>query len=294
MLARGLSIKGDEYWLPGNSKIISLGLDMLSIMLRKTPAIRPTPFHEESTNPIHRWAHSAHGLQLTIRKLLSHVVRISCLEMTGDGSRLLALKYPSLEVMSMTRLLIQSYSLEVQVEAVSILCKKLKDESELACLLPRVIDFIRPIVMDMCGNSEQYNRCSIVYRDINITTKISNILDPFLEDMQEAIGDPKCLVPRDVPVFMMATETYSAVFAVIRLLKLWNDRVQATRQRELEPGEANFQGIARWVESALSKLRYFDSCLTGLINIWEASSNPPHDWHMLFLLQSTLRDAFNV
>jgi hypothetical protein len=195
--------------------------------------------------------------------------------MIGDGSRHLALKYLSLEVMSMTRKLIQCYSPDIQVEAVLILCKELKEESEVICLLPRVIDYMRPIVMDLCGNSEQYNHSSIALLDIKITTKISNILDPFLEDLQNAFDDPEW----DVHEFMIATETYSAVFAIIRLLRIWTNHVEAPRQRETEPEEVleSFQRIACWVESTLSKLHYFASHLTGLINIWDASINPPHD-----------------
>lgn len=258
----------------------------------------PTPFYKESTNPAHRWAHSTHCLQSTIRKLLSHVLRTSSLEMTSDRSSSsdIALKYSSLEVMSLARKLIQIYSPDIQVEAVSILCQALKKDSQVIFLLPRVIDFIRPIIMDMCANSEQYNHCSVALRDMKITIKISNVLDTFLQDLHDSFDDPERPVPRNVHEFMMATETFSAVFAVIRLLRIWTWRYRATRQIETEPEVAlkSFEAITRWVEGVLSKLHYFDSYLTGLINIWETSDNPPHDWHLLFLLQSSLRDAFNV
>jgi hypothetical protein len=281
-----------------DSTITSLGFDMLHTILSKTPAIRPTACHEKSTDPVVRWAHSSHGLESTIGKLLSHVVRISSLEVTRGykSSSDIALKYSSLEVMCMTRKLIRIFNPEIQIEALSIVCHALKKGSQVKCLLPRVIDFIRPLIMDMCGNTRQYNHGSIAFHDMSIMKAISSILDPFLEDLHGVFDDLEYSFPRDVHDFMSAMETYSAVFAIIRLQRIWSARCQATMKIETtqEGVWECFKGITGWIDCALSKLHYFDSSLTGIINILETSEHPRHDWHLLFLMQSSLRDAFNV
>ena len=281
-----------------DSTITSLGFDMLHTILSKTPAIRPTSCHQESPDPVVRWAHSSQGLESTIGKLLSHVVRISLLEVTRGytSSSDISLKHSSLEIMGMARTLIRIFNPTIQIEALSIVCQTLKKASQVKCLLPRVIDFIRPLIMDMCGNTKQYNHDSIAFRDTAIMKEISSILDPFLVDLHGAFDDLQSPLPGDVHEFMSATETYSAVFAIIRMQRIWSARCQATMKRETtqEGVWESFQWITGWIDGALSKLHYFDSSLTGIINIWETSEHPPHDWHVLFLMQSSLRDAFNV
>ena len=294
-----LSPREERQHLEIDSTITWLGFDMLHTMLCKTPAIRPMSCHEElPPEPVVRWAHSSQGLESTIGRLLSHVLRISSLEVTrGNKSPSdIALKYSSFEVMGMTRTLIRIFNPEIQIEALSLVCQALKKGSQVQCLLPRVIDFIRPIIMDMCGNTKQYNHGSIAFRDMAIMKKISSILDPILVDLHGAFDDLEFPFPRDVHEFMSATETYSAVFAIIRLQRIWSARCQATMKGETtqEGVCESFKGVVSGIDGALSKLHYFDSSLTGIINIWETSEHPPHDWHLLFLMQSSLRDAFKV
>lgn len=297
MEAFGLSPREDKHHLEIDFTITSLGFDMLRTILIKTPAIRPTACDEGSSNPIAQWAHSARGLESTITILLSHVVRISSVELGGGNksSSDIARKYSSLEVMDMTRTLIRIFNPEIQVETLSNLCQALKKASLVNVLLPRVIDFIRPIVMNMCGNTNQYNHGSIALQDMTIMKKISSIQNTFLVELHDAFINLESSLPEDIDEFMSKTETYSAVFAIIRLQQIWRARVWATMigEMKLEVSEI-FEGITRWVDDALSKLHYFDASLTGLINICETSQHPPHDWHLLFLMQSSLRDAFDV
>ncbi|KAL3804227.1 hypothetical protein ACHAW5_011147 [Stephanodiscus triporus] len=297
MEASGLSPREDRHHLEIDFTITSMGFDMLRTILMKTPAIRPMACDERSSNPIARWAHSARGLESTINMLLSHVVRTSSVELAGGNksSSETAQKYSSLEIMGMTRTLISIFNPEIQVETLSNLCQALKKASLVSVLLPRVIDFVRPIIMNMCRNTNQYNHGSIALQDMTIMKKISSMQDTFLVELHGAFINLESFLPGDIDEFMSKTETYSAVFAIIHLQQIWRARVRATMKGEMtiEVSES-FEGITRWLDDALSKLHYFDASLTGLINICETSQHPPHDWHLLFLMQSSLRDAFDV
>jgi hypothetical protein len=97
---------------------------------------------------------------------------------------------------------------------------------------------------------------------------------------------------------MASTETYSAVFAVMRLIRIWVAQSQSEIVKEVM-GEY----IVGWIDAALSKLHYFNFTLARLIQIWESPSprtvqhnrgNPPQDWYLLYLLQNSLRDTLNI
>eukprot|EP00578_Thalassiosira_sp_NH16_P002615 CAMPEP_0181139992 /NCGR_PEP_ID=MMETSP1071-20121207/35075_1 /TAXON_ID=35127 /ORGANISM="Thalassiosira sp., Strain NH16" /LENGTH=167 /DNA_ID=CAMNT_0023226931 /DNA_START=294 /DNA_END=797 /DNA_ORIENTATION=- len=162
--------------------------------------------------------------------------------------------------------------------------------------MPQALDFMRPIIMEMCNNIGQYENDSTVIDNMAVMQKISVLLDDLLIDLDDSFGDstsPSPL-PKDIAEFMSLTETYSSVFATLRLQRLWITRYQTTVEGGTVEDDAVlgcFKGIVKWMDGCLVKLRSFAASLTRLINFWELSEDPPQDWHRLFLMQLALEDA---
>ncbi len=58
---------------------------------------------------------------------------------------------------------------------------------------------------------------------------ILGILDGFLPEIEGAFGDPAFPLPDDVKGLVSSTETFSSVFAIVRLQRIWIGRC---RQRK--------------------------------------------------------------
>mmetsp|Transcript_891 Transcript_891/g.1855 ORF Transcript_891/g.1855 Transcript_891/m.1855 type:complete len:643 (+) Transcript_891:543-2471(+) len=291
--------QSDSYLVGINFTIISLGFDMLHTLINKTPAIRPMRCRTKTQNSIVWWAHSAQGLESTIAVLLSHVVRISSLEASrGNKSPsevYPALKYSSFEVINMTRALLGFYKPAIQIHALSMVCKHLKTNQD-GVLLPAALDFMRPIITEMCNNIQQYNDDTTAFDDIAVMQNISEVLDDtFLIDLNDIFDESTSPLPKDVHKFMSFGETYSSIFGTMRLIRLiWISRCQAAVENGLiwdEGISICFDGIVKWMDGCLVKLQSFDSSLTRLINFWQSSEDPPAEWHRLYLMQLALQDA---
>ena len=288
-----------------NVNFVAMGFDMLRTILNKTHVIRPIASIPLPTvlDSRARWAHSAQGLAKTVYLLHSHVVAISSLEIqaemtfTSPFDIYPALKYSSLEVMAMIRALFGTFNKGIQIETIANLCEQMKT-SHVKVLLPRVIDLLRPIVNEMIGNIKQCKSNIIVGQDIPNMKSITVIMDDHIMELLDLFDNHESPLPIDVSEFMASTETYSAVFAVMRLIRIWVAQSQSEIVKEVM-GEY----IVGWIDAALSKLHYFNFTLARLIQIWESPSprtvqhnrgNPPQDWYLLYLLQNSLHDTLNI
>lgn len=287
----------DTYLIGINYTIFSLGFDLLHTLIMKAPAIKPTTCCKKAQNPIIRWSHSAKGLESTMGVLLSNVVRIASLEASRGNKPVpkdyIPLKYSSLEVMQMARTLLGFYSPSVQIDTLSLVCQYIKTNQN-RVILPKALDFMRPVLMEMCNGMGQCNDTNTAHDNMAVIQKISNLLDTFLLDLDRVFEDSTSPLPTDIGEFMSCTEIYSSVFATIQLQRLWISRFQATTERsrtQEDVAAERFNQIGKWMNGCLVKLELFGSSLTRLINFWEASEDPPEDWHRLFLLQLSLQDA---
>ena len=204
--------------------------------------------------------------------------------------------------MAMIRALFNTYNNAIQIETIANICKQMKT-SQVKVLLPRVIDLLRPIVNEMIGNIKQCKSDIIVGQDIPNMKLITVIMDDYIMELLDFFDNHESPLPIDVSEFMASTETYSAVFAVMRLIRIWVAQSQSEIVKEVM-GEYSVDGVAGlgWIDAALSKLHYFNFTLASLIQIWESPSprtvqhnrgNPPQDWYLLYLLQNSLRDTLN-
>ena len=298
-----ISSSEDEYLLGMNLTIYSLGFDMLHMLITTMKAIRPSNSNEEDylSNTVVQWTYSAQGLHSTVAVLLSHVVRISSLEASlGNHSHsdvYPALKYSSVEVMNMARILLGFYSPSVQIETLLLVCQHVK-QSQDRVILPRALDFMRTLIMKLCSNIEKYKDCDIAVHDMKVMQQISQLLEIFLLELYDEfrVDDDEEIspLPKDVGVFMSMTETYSAVFAILRLQKMWISRCQTEEKVVDKMALLTFGAIVEWMDDCLSKLHSFGESLARFITFCEStaeSAEPPQDWHLLYLLQLALRDV---
>ena len=285
----------DDHYLIGiNFTIISLGFDMLDMLISKTPAIRPTNCTTKTQNLIVHYAYSAQGLQPMIAVLLSHVVRISSLEMSRGNkppSKFYdpSLKYSSMKVLHMTETLLRFYEPHIQIQTLSSECQRIMTTSQNRILLPKILDFMRPIIMGMCGKIQQYNDGTIALHDMTTMEKISEVLDTFLSEFDIAFADSTAPLPKNIEDFLSFGETYVSVFANIRLQRLWIARCRQVVGGDVT-GEA-FSRIVKWMDGCLKKLQSFDSNISRLIDLWQEVDDPPNDWQRLFLIRLSLQDA---
>ena len=289
----------DDYLLGMNLTIYSLGFDMLHILINNATAIRPDNKEPSYSKPIVKWVQSAQGIESTIAVLLSHVVRLSSLEMsmadTPPSEVYPALKYSSLEVMNMTRTLLSFYPPAIQIETLFMVCRRVKYSQD-RVIMPRVLDFIRPVIMNMCQNTE-HAESDIALYDMKIMNQVSQLLGVFLLEMGNAFDeDSTSSLPKDIGEFMSSTETYAAVFAILRLQYMWISKCQAFYQEQIcnEMVIEQFDKTVQWMNGVLSELKTFGRFLSRYITYCEGAEDAPQDFHHLFLLRLSLDDVLNL
>lgn len=290
----------DDYLIGINFTTISLGFDMLHNLINKTPAIRPmNSSTKRSQSPIVQWTHSAQGLESTIAVLFCHVVRLNSME-ASIGNKPTdevhpALKYSPMDVMQMTQILLGFYDPAIQIHVLSSVCQRIKTNQD-RVILPKVIDFQRPIIVGMCQNIQHYKDSSVALGDMKVMQTVCDTQDTFLLDLHEAFRDSKSPLPSDdIMDFMSLLEVYSSVFAIVRLQRMWISRCQTELDQVTVRDDDTticFDEIVNWMDVCLAKLRSFESSLVRLMDFWQKSeADRPDNWHWLFLTNLSLQDA---
>ena len=290
----------DDNLIGINITIISLGLYMLEALITETPAIRPLDNCKIIRHPVVKWTHSADGLESTIAVLLSHAARINSMEATR-GNRPPeemhpALKFSSVKVLSMTQTLLGFYNPAVQVDTLVKVCQKIKTTQD-KVMLPKAMDFMRPLIMSMCQNIQPDTDMpvEVVSGDLRVMTKIPHVLDLLLLDMYNSFDDSTSPLPsQDIVDFLSSLETYSAVCAIVRLMRMWIHRCHSAEGYLRSDAEALevFSEIVNWMRACLDTVRSFQSSVDRLIDLWQNSEDErPDNWHWLFLMNMALADA---
>ena len=174
--------------------------------------------------------------------------------------------------MAMIRALFSTFNNAIQIETIANICEQMKTSQVKVCL----IDLLRPIVNEMIGNIKQCKSGIIVGQDIPNMKLITVIMDDYIMELLDFFDYHESPLPIDVSEFMASTETYSAVFAVMRLIRIWVAQSQSEIVKEVM-GEYSMDGVAGlgWIDAALSKLHYFYFTVASLIQniqIWESPS----------------------
>jgi hypothetical protein len=286
-----LSRTENTYLIGICGKLSAFGFDFVQTVLTTTTAVRPISSRcSESSNVVVRYGHSLRGLGMIHVALLSHVVRLSGYEPPAQA--FLTRTYSSLDVMNMTRSLIHLHQPEMQIQIIATTCTFIEN-SDFKALIPRLIDFLRQIINNMCDNVELYGDSEIAIADMTVMQKISAFIDTSIDDAC-VIADN--LHPSNAHEFISSSETYSAAFALMRLQQIWLDRTSGMAlDGEMDDKRASNQlsVIDEWMNESLRKLESFYRKIHILITIWEKSDAPPENWHMLYLLQSTLNDVYD-
>ncbi len=264
---------------------IKLGFDMLQILVKGTLFIRPTQRGTAYTNITFQRAHSPDLLAQTLHTLLSLVLRISALEAAMPNSS--SLEYSSLQVMSLAQSLKALYNANSQVQAIAEISQKIRDSDQgLIALLPKVLDWLRPVIMDIC------NKCkdSCEHSDLVLLCEVIKVLNPILVGVEE-IFDDSTGMPKNIPSFFSMIESYTALFSSLRAMKMFI-RINAPIDSSTDSTQLSF--ISEWLTHSLDRLILFKERLEKLIDLWSTeteASSPPPGHHRCLLLHYHLEEA---
>lgn len=297
-------------------KPIELGLDMLQVLLSQATNVRPMSSYQinECQSDVFKLSHTAKGTEPTVESLLSLAVKISMLEATSRGQTIIGsapqipIKYTSLQVTRMSEILLKFYNPATQTHIVGMLSRKMKESSHIAVLLPRVLDWLRPIIMSMLGNTQNHDFEGGNNNDAAVVMAIIDIISPFIQDLVCIFDTSSSLIPADVSHFVTITETYSSVVSVVRLVRMlvWRCKPHAQMNTEGKGSMESFRHIVDWTENCIRELEGVDSALSRLIAMWTAmdmsdeakkyrgltEERPPEGWQRVFLLHHILQDCF--
>ncbi len=266
---------------------VKMGLDMLRMLIYDTPFIRPAQRCAQSNNKAVQTAHSSDLLARTVHTLLSLVLRLSALEASMPDSSSI-LEYSSLQVMNLAQTLLQLYDTNVQVEAIDEVSRKMRDsDKSLIALLPKVLDWLRPIVAAICNQGK--NKISDDLQHLVLLCEVIRVFDPILNGLEEVFGDSS--LPTDVASFFSMIEAYTSLFSSLRAMKMFRHHttcMSSPNSDEL----TRLSFISDWLKQASMKLECFKEHLEKLIDFWSSKAScPPAGHHRCFLLHYHLEEA---
>ncbi|KAL7453500.1 hypothetical protein ACHAWC_005165 [Mediolabrus comicus] len=272
----------------GEVSHVKMGLDMLRMLIYDMPFIRPAQRCNQSTNKAVQMAHSSNLLARTVRTLLSLVLRLSALEAsTPDSSSML--ENSSLQVMDLAQKLLQLYDANVQVEAIDEVSRKMRDsDKSLIALLPKVLDWLRPIIIAIC-NQRKNSISDDSQQQLVLLSEVIRVFDPILNGLEEVFGDSP--LPTEVASFFSMIEAYTSLFSSLRAMKMFRHHTTCVPSPNSEE-MARLSFISDWLEQASMILECFKEQLQKLIDFWSSEAScPPADHHRCFLLHYHLEEA---
>ena len=267
---------------------VKMGLDMLRMLIYDMPFIRPAQRCNQSKNKAVRTAHSSDLLARTVHTLLSLVLRLSALEASMQDSSSI-LECSSLQVMDLTQKLLQLYDANVQVEAIDEVSRKMRDSDKgLIALLPKVLDWLRPIIIAIC-NQRKNSISDDSQQQLVLLCEVIGVFDPILNGLEEVFGDSP--LPTDVASFFSMIEAYTSLFSSLRAMKMFRHHTTCMPSPNSEE-IARLSFISDWLKQASMKLECFKEQLQKLIDFWSSEAScPPADHHRCFLLHYHLEEA---
>eukprot|EP00956_Cyclotella_meneghiniana_P038431 scaffold154396_cov73-Cyclotella_meneghiniana.AAC.3 len=294
------------------TKAIETGLDMLVILMPSDSEDVPegTCFHEKEI------ICHAMTLEATIESLLSTVMRLSMFEASihSNAHNTNTLKYSSRRVMSMAHKLIRLYKPIIQIRTLASLSYKVKNMEHTKVLLPRILDWMRPVVMTMHLNIQQQQlQLSGVdvevlsSENINVILAVTDAISPFFRDLEVVFDNTTPPLPKNILEFMSMAESYTSLLSVFRSIRIFLSSVQTVTPNNTAEQES-LQQIKRWAQEILIVLNRFKLLLADLLDFWsracsprdakvcigdiaDSDLDPPIGWHRLHILLHALGES---
>ena len=255
-------------------------------------------------------------LTVTIEGLICAVYRLSAFKaLAGDSSNDNELQQSTQQVMNMTQRLLVLYTPYIRIRALVSLAAKMKATKENLVLLPRVLDWMRPVIMQMCAGMQQHktshadNEEGITSIDIKkVILSITDALTPFMKDIEFAFDRATFPLPTDTSEFMSMAESYTSLISIFRLIRMWVHRASmATNTNAMANTKSEqFKQIKGWVDEYETVLRRFMKSLSNLLDFWCTSGSPrdvkisvvdnmepPAGWQRLYLLLQVSDDSLS-
>lgn len=298
-------------------KAIETGLDMLDrLMSGNLDGVPDRTGFDEKEIDCHTMT-----LEAAIESLLSTVMRLSMFEASihSNANNTNAIKYSSRLVMRMAHKLIGLYKPIIQIRALASLSRKAKSMEHTKVLLPRILDWMRPVVMDIYLNIQQQQlELSgdvievISSENMNVILTVTDAISPFFRDLEVVFDNTTPPLPKSVLQFMSMAESYTSVLSVFRSIRIFLSRVQTVEFNDtLNNAEHEMlQQIIRWVQENIILLNRFNLLLVDLLDFWSRACSPrdakvcigdiadtdlepPIGWHRLYILLHALDDSLS-
>lgn len=297
---------------------INTGLSMLENLMSDAPgmigsyesALTSDPSTDETSTST---VYCTMMLAATIESLLSTVMRLSMFEASHDrGADSKRMLYSSRQVMSMIQSLLELYEPIIQVHALASLSQKMKCMEHTKVLLPRVLDWVRSVIMKICiemredqSNNSEANM--IHSQNVNVILAVIDSLAPFLQELEFAFDKTKPPLPKCTQEFMSKLESYISTLSVFRSIRLWVHCVETIAKNNAAKSNAkndSFHHVKQWSQQNEAMLVSFSELLVDLIDFWTRACSPrdakvyvgedmepPIGWHRLNLLLHAVEDS---
>jgi hypothetical protein len=201
--------------------------------------------------------------------------------------------------MGMSQTLLGLYIPDVRIHALASLSRKMKSTEQSKVLLPRVLDWMRPTIMQMCVDRVPSSD------DVAVILTVIDALSPFLQEIECAFDKPNSTFPRNIPEFMSMTEANAACVSIYRVIRLWVTKARSIATNKSTTSNARidkFHQVDDWVLKSTTVLESFCKSLSNLLEFWSVDSSPedtthfdkidpPSGWHRLFLLLYPLKES---
>lgn len=264
---------------------VIMGFHLLQMLIVDQPFVKPA--HWCTTSSINKAVQRAHSLDLlvyTVYTLLSIVLKLSALEASAPNSSPI-LEYSSLQVMALAQTLLKLYDTNVQVQAMAELSQKMTNSDQgLIALLPKVLDWLRSVITNIC-NKSNYNS-----QDLILLCEVIKVNGPILISLEDVFDD-SAILPRNIQPFFSMIEAYTTLFLTFRTMKIFRLSSSSMASKNSEEC-ARLLFISEWIKKSAVKLSLFKKRLEKLIDFWlDDSSSPPTGHHRCFLLHYHLQEA---
>lgn len=291
-----------------NTNAIICGLGILKRMITSAPAvIEPNSCNETSESDESVSVYYAIILEASIDTLLSTVMRLSMFEAaTHNNPTTNTTEYSSRQVMDLIQKLLVLHKPITRINSLVSLAQKMKYTQHTKVLLPRVLDWVRPVVMMMSVDFQIADVATVSDDDIDVIQSVISGLTPFLHDLECTFDKSKHPLPNDIPEFMSMVETYTSLLSVFHAVRAWLYRSEniVLKKSDCRGMDDSFNRIKSWVLENETMLKSFSELLADLIDFWSRACSPrdakvcvgnnmepPLGWHRLFLLSHALQDS---
>ncbi|KAL7509133.1 hypothetical protein ACHAXN_006198 [Cyclotella atomus] len=291
------------------TKVINAGLAMLDeLMPNAAENVEQYSDSSSSTCDESSVACCTMILVATVESLLSTVIRLSMVEASiHNNPNTMPLKYSSRKVVAMAERLLDLYNPITRVRALASLAEKMRRAEQSKVLLPRVLDWIRPVIMSLMSVDDRIagsKAHSISYNDTAIViVAITDVISPLMRELEFAFDTSKPPLPTHLSDFMSMTESYTSLLSVFRSIRMWVKRVESGATNSINNNDNAFHQIVVWTSQNEAMLKGFEVLLSDLLEFWSRAcsptdakvyvgenTEPPIGWHRLFLLLHSLRE----